>query len=63
MSLAPERRERPEALAEPVRKVGPGWVALYVLAGVGVFIPMQVPTTFPDARADRPDRPGGKGRQ
>ncbi|MEV5683517.1 MFS transporter [Streptomyces sp. NPDC052164] len=55
MSLAPglpdhpERSrlsERPEALAEPVRRVGPGWVALYVLANVGVFIPMQVPTTF-----------------
>ncbi|MFB7212538.1 MFS transporter [Streptomyces sp. NPDC056255] len=55
MSLAPELperpersqlSERPEALAEPVRRVGPGWVALYVLANVGVFIPMQVPTTF-----------------
>ncbi|MGW7417390.1 MFS transporter [Streptomyces sp. NPDC054863] len=43
MSLAPVR---PEALAEPTRKVGPGWLALYVLANVGMFIPMQVPTTF-----------------
>ncbi|MBN6056691.1 MFS transporter, partial [Nonomuraea sp. RK-328] len=38
--------ERPEALAEPTRKVGPGWVVMYVLANVGMFIPMQVPTTF-----------------
>ncbi|MFF4476549.1 MFS transporter [Streptomyces sp. NPDC021218] len=43
MSLAPQR---PEALAEPVRKVGPGWVALYLLANVGMFIPMRAPTTF-----------------
>lgn len=43
MSLAPER---PEALAEPTRKVGSGWVALYVLANVGMFIPLQAPTTF-----------------
>lgn len=52
MSLAPEQREpvespeRSDALAEPVRRVGRGWVALYVLANVGVFIPMHVPTTF-----------------
>ncbi|MFB6500939.1 MULTISPECIES: MFS transporter [unclassified Streptomyces] len=38
--------ERPEALAEPTRRVGPGWVALYVLANIGMFIPMQAPTTF-----------------
>ncbi|MDK0524767.1 MFS transporter [Streptomyces sp. ML-6] len=38
--------ERPEALAEPTRRVGSGWVALYVLANVGMFIPMQAPTTF-----------------
>ncbi|MFI0980919.1 MFS transporter [Streptomyces sp. NPDC021093] len=43
MSLAPVR---PEALAEPTRRVGPGWLALYVLANAGMFIPMQVPTTF-----------------
>ncbi|MGW6688708.1 MFS transporter [Streptomyces sp. NPDC054961] len=43
MSLAPAR---PEALAEPTRKVGPGWIALYVLANTGLFIPMQVPSTF-----------------
>ncbi len=52
MRLAPEQREparspeRSEALAEPVNRVGPGWVALYVLANAGVFIPMHVPTTF-----------------
>ncbi|QES46815.1 MFS transporter [Streptomyces venezuelae] len=43
MSLAPER---PGALAEPARKVSPGWIALYMLANTGMFIPMQVPTTF-----------------
>ncbi|GAA3195967.1 MULTISPECIES: MFS transporter [Streptomyces] len=43
MSLAPER---PQVLAEPVRKVGSGWVVLFVLANVGMFLPMQVPTTF-----------------
>lgn len=43
MSLAPAR---PEALAEPTRKVGPAWILLYVLANTGLFIPMQVPTTF-----------------
>ncbi|GAA2325489.1 MFS transporter [Streptomyces cuspidosporus] len=43
MSLAPER---PEALAEPVRKVGPGWVVLYVLANAGMYIPLHTPTTF-----------------
>ncbi|MET9468455.1 MFS transporter [Streptomyces sp. NPDC006544] len=43
MSLAPAR---PEALAEPTRKVGPAWIALYVLANTGLFIPMQVPSTF-----------------
>ncbi|MFF8442190.1 MFS transporter [Streptomyces californicus] len=52
MRLVPEQREpagspeRSEALAEPVNRVGPGWVALYVLANAGVFIPMHVPTTF-----------------
>ncbi|MET7302625.1 MFS transporter [Embleya sp. NPDC005575] len=57
MTLAPVR---PDALAEPTRKVGPGWVVLYVLANVGMYVPMQVPTTFlmPDqiARID----PAGK---
>ncbi|MFF4094505.1 MFS transporter [Streptomyces sp. NPDC001834] len=43
MTLAPER---PEALAEPTRKVGSGWIALYVLANIGLFVPMQAPTTF-----------------
>ncbi|MFD9303455.1 MFS transporter [Streptomyces sp. NPDC060048] len=43
MSLAPER---PEALVEPTRKVRPGWIALYVLANTGMFIPMQVLSTF-----------------
>ncbi|MEU8770432.1 MFS transporter [Streptomyces griseus] len=52
MRTGPEQREpagspeRSEALAEPVRRVGRGWVALYVLANAGVFIPMHVPTTF-----------------
>lgn len=52
MRLVPEQREparspeRSEALAEPVNRVGPGWVALYVLANAGVFFPMHVPTTF-----------------
>ncbi|MFF2509231.1 MFS transporter [Streptomyces sp. NPDC058067] len=49
MSVAPERpeqTERSEALAEPVRRVGPGWVALYVLANVGMYIPLMAPTTF-----------------
>ncbi|MFB7599656.1 MFS transporter [Streptomyces sp. NPDC056160] len=43
MSLAPER---PRALAEPTRKVGSGWVVLFVLANIGMYLPMQVPTTF-----------------
>ncbi|WP_331769595.1 MFS transporter (plasmid) [Embleya sp. NBC_00888] len=43
MSLAPVR---PDALAEPTHRVGPGWVALYVLANAGMYIPMLVPTTF-----------------
>ncbi|MEU6657936.1 MFS transporter [Streptomyces sp. NPDC046821] len=43
MSLAPERTD---SLAEPVRTVGRGWITLYVLGNVGLFIPMLVPTTI-----------------
>ncbi|MDW4898384.1 MFS transporter [Streptomyces californicus] len=61
MSLAPERSEQPERSdpseqpgrpeqpgppAEPVRPVGHGWITLYVLGNVGLFIPMLVPTTL-----------------
>ncbi|MBC9715992.1 MFS transporter [Streptomyces sp. TRM66268-LWL] len=46
MSLAPERPGQPAALAEPVHKVGRGWIALYVLANIGLYVPLQAPTTF-----------------
>ncbi|WP_433253828.1 MFS transporter [Streptosporangium sp. CA-135522] len=36
----------PEALAEPTRRVGAGWVAAFLLANMGLQIPMQVPSTF-----------------
>ncbi|MDI2131562.1 MFS transporter [Yinghuangia seranimata] len=38
--------ERPDALAEPTREVGRGWIALYVLANLGLNVPLQTPTTF-----------------
>ncbi|MFB6837186.1 MFS transporter [Streptomyces sp. NPDC056361] len=43
MSLATERSD---SLAEPVRTVGRGWITLYVLGNVGLFVPLLVPTTI-----------------
>ncbi|MFF5206402.1 MFS transporter [Streptosporangium sp. NPDC000396] len=36
----------PEALAEPTRRVGAGWVVAFLLANAGLQIPLQVPSTF-----------------
>ncbi|MEV4256413.1 MFS transporter, partial [Spirillospora sp. NPDC049652] len=43
MTVAPPRLD---ALDEPTRDVSRGWVAMFVLANFGVFIPQQAPTIF-----------------